>query len=167
MVKNTTGTKLTLYLTFAVLAGFAVILLMNAATMLGVVPSRYISQNDVRGIAVEHDQRLYTLNFSQQKELVEILNRLIPVGKELAESRKVTPSHPTKITKIIIYRFNAPDLILSPVSYVSKTTSVIPNHEADNKFSLVFSVPEWNANGLLEESTSDELNKLLSTTYSP
>ena len=54
MGKSNTGTKITFYMTLAVLAGFATILIMNAAALLGVIPSRYISPNDVRGIAVRH-----------------------------------------------------------------------------------------------------------------
>lgn len=164
MGKSKTGMRITLFMTVVVLAGFAIILLMNAAAFLGVFPSRYISPNDVRGIAVEHYHKLYTLNFAQQNELINILNHAIPVGKELVDSRKVNIPHPPEIDKIIIYRFNASDIEIVPVAYVSKTTSVMKNPEAD-KTSLVFSVPEWNPNGFLEESTSDELNKLLFSTY--
>lgn len=164
MAKSNAGTRLTFFMILAVLAGFAAILIMNMAALLGVIPARYISPNDVRGIAVEHHQKLYTLNFAQQNELVEILNRSIPVGQELVESRKADISDAPEIEKIIIYRFNAPDIEIKPVAYVSKTTSVTNNI---NKASLVYSVPEWNPNGLLEESTSDELHKLLSSTYSP
>jgi hypothetical protein len=163
-MRKSTGTGITYLMTFAVLAGFAVILLMNAAAFLGVVPSRHISPNDVRGIAVEHNNKLYTLNFAQQNELVDIFNRSIPVGKELVDKRKITIDNPPEVEKIIIYRFNAPDLEAIPVAYVSKTSSALQNPDAA-KISLVYSVPEWNANGLLEESTNDQLNKLLSSTY--
>lgn len=166
MDKSNTGTKFTFYMTFAVLLGFAIILFMNAAAFLGVVPSRYISPNDVRGAAVEHNHKLYTLNFEQQNELIDILNRVYPVGQELVEKRKINPQPAPEVQKIIIYRFNAPDLEIVPVAYVSKSTSVIKNPDS-KEYSMVFSVPEWNSNGLLEESTSDELQKLLSKTYSP
>lgn len=165
MAKSTAGTRITYLMTLAVLAGFAIILLMNAAAFLGVVPYKYISPNDVRGIAVEHNHKLYTLNFAQQNELVDILNRSIPVGQELVEKRKTTLKDAPEIEKIIVYRFNAPDLEIIPVAYVAKTSSVTKADAA--KVSLVYSVPEWNKNGLLEESTSDDLNKLLLTTYGP
>lgn len=166
MVKSSTGTRITLYMTVTVLMGFAIILFMNVAAFLGVVPSRYISPNDVRGIAIEHNQKLYTLNFSQQNALIDILNRSFPIGKELVDSRKVTPSHPAEVQKIILYRFNLPDLEINPVAYVYKSTSIMEQEEG-NKISLVFSVPEWNANGYLEEATADDLNKLLFSTYGP
>jgi hypothetical protein len=166
MNNKNTGARLTYLMTFAVLAGFAIILIMNAAAFLGVVPSGYLSPNDVRGIAVEHDQKLYTLNFEQQKDLIDIINRFIPVGHELVEKRKVEVEHPPEVKKIIIYRFHGPDLELVPVAFVSKSTSVISNVD-ESTISIVFSVPEWNKNGLLEESTGDDLTKFLSSTYGP
>lgn len=153
-------------MTLAVLGGFATILLMNAAALLGVLPYKYISPNDVRGIAVEHNNKLYTLSFAQQQELVDILNRSIPVGEELVKARKITVENPPQVQKIIVYRFNAPDLEIVPVAYISKTHSIVQKNNAE-KYSLVYSVPEWNTNGLLEEATSDELAKLLSSTYGP
>jgi hypothetical protein len=166
MTKNNSGPRLTFFMISAVLAGFAAILIMNMASLLGVIPARYVSPNDVRGVAIEHHQKLYTLNFAQQNELIDILNRSIPVGQELVESRKVEVKDAPEVEKIIIYRFNAPDIEIIPVAYVSKTTSAIKTNNI-SKTSLVYSVPEWNLNGLLEESTSDELHKLLSSTYSP
>lgn len=162
---RSTGTRITFYMTLTVLLGFAVILFMNAASFLGVVPSRYISPNDVRGIAVEHNHKLYTLNFVQQNEMIDIFNRAFPVGKEIVDTRKTTIQDPPEVQKIIIYRFNAPDIVITPVAFVFKTTSI--NQKAGSKdVNMVFSVPEWNPNGLLEESTSDQLHKLLSSTYS-
>jgi len=166
MSKKTTGTKITFYMTLAVLAGFATILLMNAAALLGVMPYKYISPYDVRGVAVQHNSKLYTLNFSQQQELVDILNRSIPVGEELVKTRKINLDNPPEVEKIIVYRFNASDLEIVPVAYISKTHSTLKKNDAE-KYSVVYSVPEWNINGFLEESTSDDLVKLLSSTYSP
>ncbi|HEV8051971.1 MAG TPA: hypothetical protein VGP47_05705, partial [Parachlamydiaceae bacterium] len=118
MAKSTAGTRITYLMTIAVLASFAIILIMNAAAFLGVVPSKYLSPNEVRGIAVEHNHKLYTLNFVQQNEFVDIMNRSIPVGMELVEKRKITLKDAPEISKIIVYRFNAPDLEIIPVAYV-------------------------------------------------
>lgn len=161
-----TGSRIPFYMILAVIAGFAAILLLNGMSQLGVIPSRYISHNDVRGIAVEHDNKLYTLSFDQQNQLVDIFNRSIPVGQELVEQRKIEIANPPEIQKIIVYRFNASDLEIIPVSYVSKSSSLL-DKSGSTKFSLVYSVPEWNTNGLMEEATSDELSKLLSSTYGP
>lgn len=166
MAKGAKNSKGMFYMTLAVLAGFATILVMNAASFLGVIPYRHISPNDVRGIAIEHNHKLYTLNFEQQNALVEIFNRSIPVGKELVDKRKIAVSNAPQVEKMVVYRFNAPDLVATPVAYVSKSSSALQKAET-NKISLVYSVPEWNQNGLLEEALSDDLNKLLSSTYSP
>lgn len=153
-------------MTLAVLAGVAVLLVMNSISRLGIMPSKYLSPNDVQGMAVEHNGKLYTLNFEQQNQLVNILNRSIPVGEELVEKRKIQVDHTPEIKKIIIYRFKAPTLELIPVAYVSKSTSIMQSDSKD-KVSMVYSVPEWDQHGLFEESTSDELNKLLFSTYGP
>lgn len=158
------GAKITLIMTAAVLAGFTIIMIMNFAALLGIVPSRYISPNDVRGMAIEHNSLLYTLNFEQQNTLVDIFNRAIPVGKEIVQSRQTNYPAMPEVKKIIIYRFNAPDIVITPVAFVSKSNSPLKTDSTEH-LNLVFSVPEWNPNGLLEEATSDEMQKVLLTTY--
>lgn len=158
--------RLTLIMTFAVVGGFAVILLMNVASLIGFIPEKFISPNDVRGIAVEHNKLLYTLNFSQQNTVVDICNRFIPVSKQDVDTRKIASKNLPEITKIIIYRFNAPDIEITPTAYIEKTQSVSMQPNSVHT-SLVFSVPLWNSNGYLEEAASDEMEKLLSTTYDP
>lgn len=159
------GNRLTILMTIAVLCSFAVILLMNVAALFGYIPSKYISQNDVRGIAIEHNHLLYTLNFDQQKALVDIFNRAVPVTKDSIEARKTTLPNAPDIQKIVIYRFDAPDIEITPVAYVNKTTSVQSSNHTHA--SLVFSAPLWNAKGYLEEAASDEFHQLLSNTYDP
>jgi hypothetical protein len=164
MAKTPSGTKITLVMTTAVLAAFGIIMLMNMAALIGFVPSRYLSPNDVRGIAVEHNDMLYTLNFDQQNTLVDIFNRAIPVTKESAETRKVKDAPPSEVKKIVIYRFNAPDIEIIPVSFVSKSQSAVQAQDKQ-RLNLVFLAPLWNNKGFLEESVGDELHKFLSTTY--
>lgn len=162
MVNRTVGSsRITLLMMFAVLGGFAIIIMMNIASMLGVVPERYISPNDVRGMAVEHNNTLFTLNFEQQNALVDIFNRSIPVGEEIVETRKVKGQSP-EIQKIIIYRFNAPDIEITPVAYIAKSSSAFGRESHAN---IAFSAPQWNPQGLLEETSADNLHQLLSSTY--
>jgi hypothetical protein len=158
--------SLTLIMTIAVLGGFIIIIFMNIAALLGVIPSRYLSPNEVRGMAVEHNQLLYTLNFAQQNALIEIFNRSIPVDKKSVEERKATLKKPLEIQKIVIYRFNAPNIEITPVTFVAKTHSVSSSDEA-GKVSLVFLAPDWNANQLLEEAAIDSLYKILINSYDP
>lgn len=161
------GRGLTFAMTIAVLGGFAIILLLNVASLVGVVPSRFISPNDVRGMAVEHHGLLYTLNFNQQNALIEILNRAIPVTQAEVEARKISNDTPIGVKKIIIYQFNAPDIEITSVAYVAKSSSIIG--QKNIRTNMVFSAPtSWNPpHGLLEESAADELQKLLLTTFDP
>ena len=159
------GNRLTLIMTVAVLAGFATILILNAAALFGFIPPKYISPNDVRGIAIEHDHMLYTLNFQQQNALIYIFNRSHPCRASnvanAPETKKLKIS--SGIQKIIIYRFNAPDIEIRPAGYVSKTSDVVGGQA--NERSMLFSAPLWNPNGLLEEAAPDDAEALLLTTY--
>jgi len=154
-------------MTIAVLSGFFVIILMNVAAMVGIVPSKYISPNDVRGMAVEHNKQLFTLSFEQQNELVGIFNRSIPIAKSMIEGRKTQLKNPPLIQKIIVYRFSGPDIVITPVAYVAKTSSVLGDEDELQSTNMVLSVNEWNPNGYLEEAAPDELAKILLTTYDP
>lgn len=156
--------RFTLIMTSAVLLGSAVLILMNVAALLGLVPARYISHNDVKGIAIEYNHILYTLNFEQQNALVDIFNRAVPVAKELVEKRKaaLTP----EIEKIVIYRFHEPNIEIRPVAYVLKSTSAVQASDSDfARLNMVFSAPQWNTNGLLEEATSDEMHRIFQNAY--
>lgn len=156
----------TLLMIIAVVIGFAIIILMNIVNMLDFSKAKYISPSEVRGMAVMHDQKLYTLNFDQQNTLVEIFNRSIPVSKEKLENRMKSLSNNSEVQKIIIYRFNAPDIEIIPAGLVTKSLSIDPSKDSIENQSLVFSASEWNPKGgLLEEAASDHLWKYLLGTY--
>jgi len=158
--------RTTLIMTAAVLVGFAVIILINVAALFGIVPAKYISPNDVRGIAVEHQQKLYTLNFNQQNAVVTAFNNLFPITEGELKTRKIDKSPTTQVQKIIIYRFDEPDIEITPVGFIAKSHSLMSTDPAD-AFSYVFSIPAWHKQGFLEEAATDSLYKILSTTYDP
>jgi len=156
--------RLTVVMTFSVLGGFIVILLMNVAAMLGVIPAKFISQNDVRGVAVEHKKLLYTLNFRQQRELIEMFNHSFLATPEEVDERSIIFTGGPSIDKIIIYRFDAPDIEIIPNGYIVKTGA--PWDEiSDSDLNMVFIAPLWNPNGFIEESSAHETFKMLLTTY--
>jgi len=159
------GKRITLIMTLAVLAGFTIIIVMNVAALLGYIPPKYISPNDVKGMAVEHNHILYTLSFDQQNVLVDIFNRAIPVAKEAFNARKINVKNPPAVDKIIIYRFNAPDIEIIPEGFVSKSISVSSDQNVQDH--MVFSAPLWNPLGYMEEVAADEMQKVLLTTYDP
>lgn len=137
------------YLTSLVILGMLVLLALNMTSILTGQPigQTYLRFNHVRGMAINHDQLLYTLNFSQQNQIIEILNRSVRVvGVKPGKRQK------PDFEKIIVYQFdNKPDLVINPIAYVDKN--------------LVFSVPEWEAEGYLMELSEGDLQDLLSKTY--
>jgi len=112
-------------------------------------PQTYLKYNDVRGMAVGHNQLLYTLNFKQQNTVVDILNRAVRVvGVKPGKRQK------PNIDQIIVYQFdNKPDITITPIAYVDSN--------------LVFTAPEWNGDGYLMEISNGSLQQLLSQTFDP
>lgn len=109
----------------------------------------YIEYNKVRGIAVEHKEKLYTLNFKQQNDLIYILNNSIHVLGVKPDKREKP-----QISKIIVYQFEGkPDLLITPVAYINQN--------------LVYSAPSWSADGYLMEVSEGELQRLLAQTFDP
>jgi hypothetical protein len=138
-----------LFLTALVLIGMITLFALNMQSILTGQPDdqTYLKYNHVRGAAVSHNEMLYTLNFDQQNELIDILNRSVRVVGVKPGKRKKP-----EVEQIIVYQFNdQPDLIIKPVAYV------------DNN--LVFSAPAWNPDGYLMEISDGRLHQLLSQSY--
>jgi hypothetical protein len=136
------------FLTFAMLVGMAIILMLNFSALLTPPKNeRYLSYNGVRGMAVEHNRLLWTLNFEQQNQVIDFLNRCLPIGKNTSHLEK----RPLSIDRLVIYRFNAPDLFVTPVGY-----------DGDN---LIFQAQEWNPSGYLLDVSGGLFNTLLTQTY--
>lgn len=109
---------------------------------------RYIAPVEVRGVAVEHDDKLYTLNFDQQNSVITLFNQSVRVGSEgIAEGDLPDLGY----EKIHIYRFGKSNIVITPLALVNRQ--------------LLFRAPEWNPDGLLRETGPGELNSLLSQTY--
>ena len=158
--------RTTAIMTAAVLAGFTIILLMNMASFFGIESVKYLSPNMVRGIAIEHKGLLYTLNFDQQNRFIAILNRSIPISEAMVEKRKSAQPADEEIQKIVVYRFNAPDLEIRPKAYVERLNSASPQNAKEPQ-AMVLAVKELTPTGLLEETTAGELHQLFSETYDP
>jgi hypothetical protein len=138
--------RTTTILTLLVLVAMGFLLLFNLTSIFNEHPyEKYLAYNDVRGSAAQHEGKLYTLNFDQQNLLVESINRSIPILREIPAGQNLP------IDKIVIYRFQKPDLVITPVAYYN-----------DN---LVFSVPELFPKGNLQDISIGDLRTLLSQTY--
>lgn len=68
---------------------------------------KIIAFNEVRGASIEKDKILYTLNFETQENLIRLLNHL-----ELEDFFAVFGKQ-MDFDRIIIYRFDQPDLVLT------------------------------------------------------
>lgn len=127
-----------------------VLLLLNAVPLIWTPKvETYLKYNDVRGMAVEHKKKLYTLNFEQQNDVIGFLNKSIPVGNSVAKDK----SPKLEITKIVVYRFGKTDLVITPIEY--------------NNHNLIFSSPDWNQDGLMKDVSKGGLEDLLAQTYDP
>lgn len=108
----------------------------------GVVGNLTVALNEVKGIAIEKGKELFTLNQKQQNEALTLINRMRPVDKG---------DYPIKekfeFTRIIIYRFNKPDIDLFPI--------------ANQKEGLVFNVPILNSSSYLLDMSGGQFYDLI------
>jgi hypothetical protein len=139
------------YLTSFVILSMLILLGINMTSILTGEPKTqtYLQYNNVRGMAVVHNQLPYTLNFDQQNAIVDIINRSVRVvGVKPGKRQK------PDIEQLIVYQFDdQPDLVIEPIAYVDQN--------------LVFSVPQWETKGYFMELSDGGLYNLLSTTYDP
>jgi len=110
---------------------------------------RYLDPNEVRGMAIEQQGDLYTLNLEQQSVILGLLNRSVPAPKKIREQSLEDAG----FSRIIIYCFDLPDQEIIPFGY-----------QEDN---LIFHAPEWNQESPLQDVSNGKLKKLLFQTYFP
>lgn len=108
-----------------------------------------INKNQVKGIAVEKEGKIYNLSMKQQTEALTFLDRSEPVDK------KDYPEKDPKIgfNRIIVYRYNLPDITLEPIAFDRKN--------------LVFSVPQLSTNSYMVELSGGEFTNLILKVVQP
>lgn len=133
-----------LFMTVAVLAGVALLLLLNLTKLFQTVESgQYISRMEIKGATLIRNQKNYTLNYEEQTELVSYINRALLVKKdEIAQQ-----GTPADFDKIILHRFSLPDLTIVPVKMIGNE--------------LVFTESTINPNGWFKDTTHGELKTLI------
>lgn len=142
----------TLYTLIAIVGlGVVVLLAFNFSDLLmNESPNQdYLKYHEVRGIAVNHDNKLYTLSYKQQNTFIDILNLSVPLN-EIPHPMPLSIA----IDRIIVYSFEGkPDIVLTPVSISEKN--------------IVFSAPDFIPEGhhYLMELSEGDLATLLSQTY--
>lgn len=132
------------WMAMIILGAMGVLFLVNMVAFLkGPPPEQYISHNEVRGMAVEYKDKLYTLNFDQQNQVIGWLNSAIPVDEAVVEGE-------VDVERIIIYRFKQPEIELKPVTYKDGI--------------LIFSATDWSVD-LLRETSEGKLKQMLQESY--
>lgn len=133
----------------ALLAVFTLLVIKFNPTTFTAPSKNIVSSSDIRGMAVMHKGIPYTLNFDQQKTATDVIARAVQVKK--ADYPKSDASF--AFDKIIVYRFNAPDVELLPIQF-----------QDDN---LVFSVPVIDPNVYYLELSGGELKQMISSSFDP
>jgi hypothetical protein len=142
------NTRIITFLTVIVLAAMGLILALNLSNLFLPLPAqRYLSFNDVKGIALDYKGQSYTLNFEQQNDLIDHVNRFLAVGKQ----KQPDPNARIDFGSITVYLFNAPNIILKPIGL--------------EKENLIFLVPEWNQSGYLLDVSNGALKELIDETF--
>lgn len=140
----------TLYtMTALVLLGIAVLFWTNIKSIIEGKPlsQTYLNYNEVRGVAVQYKGKPYTLNFEQQNQFIDYVNRFIPIEKIESKSDKKPD-----FDSIIVYQFNnQPDITFKPVAF--------------NEQNLIFSVPLLQKDGYLMDISEGKLNQFISKTH--
>jgi hypothetical protein len=139
-----------IYLTLLVVICSLVILGLNLSYIFTASKNeKYIGFNDVRGMALVHRNLPYTLNFEQQNLMVEHLNQSLLINK----NPPIANASQLNFSELIIYRFNAPDIHVTPIAY-----------QNDN---LIYTVPEWSGHGYFQDISLGTMRSLIDETYDP
>ncbi len=139
------------YLTTLGLVLMGLLIVFNFTSQLkgSATSKEHLDPNHIRGMAISHNQLLYTLNFKQQNIVIDVLNQSKPLDAIPAGMRKNS-----NIDKLVIYQFEGkPALEIQPFFYV------------DNN--LFYSLPEWQQNGYLIEQSNGRLKQLFTESYDP
>ena len=139
-------------MTALVLVAIGALLFMNLAPYASfkeAPSSSLVSNSEIRGIAVVHRGVPFTLNFDEQKVAVDSVMRAVTVKK--ADYPEV--KGPFDFDKIIIYRFNAPEIELFPIQFPEQN--------------LVFSMPPINKDKYYMELSGGEFKRMISQSFDP
>ncbi len=75
-----------------------------------------IDRTQVKGIAVEKEGKVYNMSMRQQMTALTFLDRAEPVDRKDYPTRNPSMG----FNRLIIYRFNQPDIVLTPFAFEEK-----------------------------------------------
>ena len=150
----------TLYILAAIaLVCIGALFVVNMMPLLrSVSVEKRIALGDVRGMELVREGTPWTLNYDQQNRVAEMLNMAIAVNDKIDVENK-----DKDFDEIIIYRFNASPLHLKLVGERIQDTK--QKLFGQNSPDLIFSIPEWNKTGYIQDVSQGELKNLLNKLY--
>lgn len=101
---------------------------------------------EVKGMAVVHQGKPFTLNFDQQKLANDAIAKAVKVKK--TDYKK---NSDLNFDKIVIYRFNAGDVDIIPIQFAEKN--------------LVFEVPSLNTDAYFMELSGGKLQDMIKQSF--
>lgn len=136
---------------FLVFIAFGLLVMINTPGIFrGATKDQILTRSSVLGMATLHEGKLYTLNFEQQNQVLDILNRSLKIDSD----RYLSGKHPKfGYDKLIIYLFDGKEISITPIAFENQQ--------------LIFQSPALNSKGLLRETGPGELNPLLTKTFPP
>lgn len=138
------------YLTIIALIAIALLFLIdirNITLYTSAIPEVYLKHNEVSGIAVQFQDKVYTLNFDQQNRVIDIVNRSLPVVKHEKIIEK------PNFQKITVYTFGkTPDIEITPIGY-------------GRNDDLIYTAPLLEPTGYLMEVSEGDLKKIIDAVH--
>lgn len=137
-------------MTALVLLGVGTLMMLNYAPKISMTSPDATAGGlpplEVRGMAIVHDGKPFTLNFDQQKLANDALAKAVKVKKSDYSKNK-----DLNFDKIVVYRFSAPDVEVIPVQYSEKN--------------LVFEVPSIDKETYFMELTGGGLQNMINQSF--
>jgi hypothetical protein len=137
-------------LIFLGVLGVIALLFINIAPTNNATTSPQLSSiGDVKGSALYHKNLPYTLNFEQQKVLIEFLNRAAKVKKTDFTFQPKEFS----FDSIVLYRFDGSNLEIIPVAVKEKN--------------IIFNIPKLSEDSYFLEMSGGQLSNVLNGAFDP
>ncbi len=143
------NTRFAIYATAIIVVMVGLLLLRAFVTVAPQqIDSGYLDPYKIRGTELVFKGKPYTLNFEQQQEAVELINRCIPIGK-----LRGSPIPPPGMDKIVVYLFDKKPVELTPINV--------------SQDEFTFKAPALNSEGYLLDVSAGRLWRLLETAHDP
>ncbi len=137
---------------YAALIITVMVVLLLLRGFLPIIPASqtnaFLQPNNVLGMEIVFNGLPYTLNFQQQQEMTELINRSIPIGK-LRDIPTLFPG----LDKVVVYQFGQQPVDMTPVDFDLRE--------------FFFRTTAWNVGGYLMDNSAGEMLRLVEAAHDP